>query len=83
MTGKYVYFNYGQKWECLNSSYANLVNIGDLVLYSLSGKRSYRKISVRFEAPRLDVGLIISCENFTGASAALLLRSLSNFRQVK
>ena len=51
-------------------------------LYSLSGKASYRQISWRLEAARLDVILILSLWNLTGISAAVLPRCLSNFRAI-
>ena len=47
---------------------------------SLSGRAYYRKKSWSIEAARLDVLMIISLWNLTGISAALLPRSLSNFR---
>ena len=49
-------------------------------LYSLSGKTSYRQISRSLEAARLGVVLIVSLWNFTGISAAVLPRGLSNFK---
>ena len=42
-----------------------------LVLYSLSGKTSYRQISWSLEAARLDVAMVVSLWNLTGTSAAL------------
>ena len=43
-----------------------------LGLYSLSGKTSYRQITWRLEAARLDIIMIVSHWNLTGISAALL-----------
>ena len=51
--------------------------------YSLSGKTSYRPNPWRLEAARLDVLVIISLWNWTGISAALLPRCLSNFRAIE
>ena len=43
-------------------------------LNSLSGKTSYRQISRRLEAARLEVKMIVSLWIFTGICAKLLLR---------
>ena len=40
-----------------------------LSLYSVSGKTSYRQISWRLEAARLDVEIVVSLWNLTGTSA--------------
>ena len=52
-------------------------------LYSLSGKTSYCKISWSLETARFGFGLYQSLWNFTGTSAALLPRCLSNFRAIR
>ena len=54
-----------------------------LALYSLSGKTSYRKISWSLEAARFGFKLYQSLSNLAGTSAALLPRSLSNFRAIR
>ena len=46
----------------------------------LSGRASYRKISWSLEAVRFGFKLFQSLWNWTGTSAAILLRCLSNFR---
>ena len=45
-------------------------------LYSLSGKASYRKISLSFEAARSESGLFRSLWNLTGTSAAVLPKTI-------
>ena len=50
-----------------------------LVLYSLSGKTSYRKISWSLEAARFGFKLFQSLWNLAGTSTALLPRCLSNY----
>ena len=52
-------------------------------LYSLSGKKSYRKISWSLEAARFRFKLFQSLWNLAGTSAALLPRCLSNFRATR
>ena len=49
------------------------------LLYSLSGKTSYRQISWSLEAAGLDVAMVVSLWNLTGTSAAALPRYLPNF----
>ena len=51
-----------------------------LVLYLLSERMFYGKISLSLEAVRLDVIMIISLWNLTVVSAAQLPKCLSNFR---
>ena len=51
-------------------------------LYSLSGRTSYRKISLSPEVARLDSIVIVSLLNLTGMSAAALPMCLSNFRAI-
>ena len=52
-------------------------------LYSLSGRTSYRKILWSLEAARFKFRLFQSLCNLTGTSAAVLLRSSSNFRSIQ
>ena len=52
-------------------------------LCSLSSKTSYRQISWSLEAARLGVILIVLLRNFTGISAALLPKCLSNIRAIR
>ena len=52
-------------------------------LYSLSGKTSYRQISLCLDGARLDVIIIISLWHLTCISAAVLPRCLSNFRVIR
>ena len=53
-----------------------------LGLYSLSGKTSYRQISLSLEATRLNVIIVVSLWNLTGTSAAALSMCLLNFRAI-
>ena len=54
-----------------------------LGLYSLSGKTSYRKISISLEAARFGFKLFQSLWNLAVTSAALLPRCLPNFRAIR
>ena len=52
-------------------------------LYSLSGKMSYRKISLSLETARFGFKFFPSLWNLTGTSAAALPRCPSNFRAIQ
>ena len=54
-----------------------------LALYSPSVTTSYRQISWSLVTAGLDIALIVSLWNFTGISAALLPRCLSNCRGIE
>ena len=61
-------------------------NQGNLTVMSTAyhkDKTSYRKISWSLEAARLGDTMVVSVWNLTGISAALLPRSLSNYRAVR
>ena len=66
-----------------DTSVARLLHSSSQDLYPLSGKTSYRQISWSLEAARLGVIIIAPLWNLTGTSAALLPRSLSNFRAIE
>ena len=53
-----------------------------LVLYSQSGKTSYRHISLSFEIATLYALMLASFSNLTGISAVLLSMCLSNYRAI-
>ena len=54
----------------------------DLGPVSISEKTSFRKISLSLEATRSVLWIVVSLWNWTGMSAALLPRCLSNFRAI-
>ena len=51
--------------------------------YSLSGRKSYRKITKSLEAAILNVIVMVSPWNLTSNSTALLPMCLSNFRVIE
>ena len=57
-----------QAW---NQPWYSMKHSKDRGLYSLSSSATYRQISRRFKAARLDVIMIVSLRNLTGISAAL------------
>ena len=54
-----------------------------LVLYSLSGRTSYRQISWSLGDAKLDVIIVVYLWNLIGISTALLPRCLSNVRAIE
>ena len=68
---------------CIQVSWKAYLNGARILgLNSLSGKMSYRQISWRPEAARLDVLMIVSLWHLASSSEALLSRHLSNFRTI-
>ena len=74
----------GILWEFFPHYSERLLSMAiQLVLYSLSGKTSYRRISRSLKAARFVFRLFQSFWNLPGISAAALSRWLSNFRAIR